>query len=200
MSTTEIPLFPLSSVLFPHGRMPLQIFEQRYLDLVRDCMRRGSGFGVVWIRKGSEVAREGRAHHELSELGTLARIVDWDQLPNGLLGIVIEGEQRLRLHSTRVVANGLVWGEVTLMDPPEPTPLPPQWASLQEILADLGKHAEVRRLGLELQSDDAWEVGYRLAQLLPLEESLKYGLLVADDSGPLLDQLDLIISHISGES
>ena len=76
----------------------------------------------------------------------------------------------------------------------------PQWASLQEILADLGKHAEVRRLGLELQSDDAWEVGYRLAQLLPLEESLKYGLLVADDSGPLLDQLDLIISHISGES
>lgn len=200
MSTTEIPLFPLSAVLFPQGRMPLQIFEQRYLDLVRDCMRRGSGFGVVWIRQGSEVARQGQSRQQLADLGTLAHIVDWDQLPNGLLGIVIEGQQRLRLHGTRVAANGLVWGEVELLDAPDATPLPPQWDSLQEILLDLGKHAEVRRLGMQLQSDDAWEVGYRLAQLLPMDESLKYGLLMADDSGPLLDQLDLIISHISGES
>lgn len=200
MSKTEIPLFPLSSVLFPHGRMPLQIFEQRYLDLVRDCMRRGSGFGVVWIRRGSEVAQRGKTVHELADLGTLARIVDWDQLPNGLLGITIEGERRFRLSNTRVAGNGLVWGEVELLPAPERSPLPPQWHSLQEVLADLGRHPEVQRLGLQVESDDAWEVGYRLAQLLPLEESLKYGLLVADDSGPLLDQLDLILSHISGES
>lgn len=200
MSMTEIPLFPLSAVLFPHGRMPLQIFEQRYLDLVRDCMRRGSGFGVAWIRRGSEVAREGRTVHELADLGTLARIVDWDQLPNGLLGITIEGEQRFRLANTRVAGNGLVWGEVELLPAPERSSLPPQWLSLQEVLADLGRHPEVQRLGLQVQSEDAWEVGYRLAQLLPLEESLKYGLLVVDDSGPLLDQLDLILSHISGES
>ena len=58
---TELPLFPLSAVLLPYGRMPLRIFERRYLDLVRDCMKSGEPFGVVWIRRGSEVAREGRA-------------------------------------------------------------------------------------------------------------------------------------------
>src|SRR5690606_2092808 len=162
------------------------------------CMRRSSGFGVVWIRRGQEVAQQGRTRHELADLGSLARIVDWDQLPNGLLGIVIEGEQRLRVHSTRVAANGLVWGEVELLAAPDPTLLPPEWGDLQELLADLGRHDEVQRVGMQLQSDDAWEIGYRLAQLLPLDQSLKYGLLMADDSGPLLDQLDLIISYISG--
>ena len=88
---TELPLFPLSAVLLPHGRMPLQIFEQRYLDLVRETLRSDSQFGVVWIRQGSEVAQRGRAAPELGDYGTSARIVDWDQRPNGLLGITIEG-------------------------------------------------------------------------------------------------------------
>ncbi|HCD53950.1 MAG TPA: ATP-dependent protease, partial [Halieaceae bacterium] len=93
MSTTELPLFPLSAVLLPYGKMPLQIFEQRYLDLVRDCMKSGTDFGVVWIRRGEEVAVKG-SRQQLGDLGTLARIVDFDQLPNGLLGVTIEGRER----------------------------------------------------------------------------------------------------------
>jgi Lon protease-like protein len=80
---SELPLFPLSAVLLPFGRMPLQIFEPRYVDLVRDCMRTSSPFGVVWIRRGAEVVQPGRKAPELGDYGTCARIVDWDQLPNG---------------------------------------------------------------------------------------------------------------------
>ena len=95
--TEALPLFPLSSVLLPCGRMPLQIIEQRYLDLVRESMKSASEFGVVWIRRGSEVAEQGRASPELGDYGTCARIVDWDQLPNGLLGVTIEGARRFEL-------------------------------------------------------------------------------------------------------
>ena len=109
---SEIPLFPLSAVLVPHGRMPLQIFERRYLDLVRDCMRNNSGFGVIWIRRGPEVAAGDTGEPELGDYGTYARIVDWDQLPNGLLGITIEGAERFELARHHRADSGLVMGEV----------------------------------------------------------------------------------------
>ena len=91
---TDIPLFPLGTVLFPSGRLPLQIFERRYVDMISKCMREGTGFGVVWIRRGSEVAEASVTNLDLGDYGTMATIVDWDQLPNGLLGITIEGTQR----------------------------------------------------------------------------------------------------------
>ncbi len=97
---SEIPLFPLSAVLLPYGRMPLRIFERRYLDLVRDCMKSGEPFGVVWIRRGSEVAQRGGESPDLGAYGTTAHIVDWDQLPNGLLGITVEGGRRFELFDT----------------------------------------------------------------------------------------------------
>ncbi len=198
MPTTEMPLFPLSSVLLPYGRMPLQIFEQRYLDLIRDCMKGGSGFGVVWLQQGGEIARQG-SEQQLGEIGTVARIVDFDQLPNGLLGVTIQGRERFRLSDTRVAKNGLVLGDVALEAMPEAAALDEEWSPLREILERLGKHPHVRRLGLDIDFEDAWQVGYTLAQLLPLEESLKYSLLNADDVDEMMDQLDLILSEISGE-
>ena len=97
---TEIPLFPLSGILLPHGRITLQIFEQRYLDLIRSCMRSETGFGVVWVRRGSEVAAKGAARPDLGDYGTYAKIVDWDQLPSGLLGITIQGKETFDLLET----------------------------------------------------------------------------------------------------
>lgn len=198
MSTTELPLFPLSAVLLPYGKMPLQIFEQRYLDLVRDCMKNGTDFGVVWIRRGEEVAMKG-SRQQLGDLGTLARIVDFDQLPNGLLGVTIEGRERFHLSDTWVASNGLVLGNVVFESMPEQAEFDDAWLSLREILENLKQHPHVRRMGLEIDFDDAWQVGYTLAQLLPLEESLKYSLLNAGDVEELMDQLDLILSDISGE-
>lgn len=197
---TTIPLFPLSGVLMPHGKVPLQIFEQRYLDLVRSSMKTGEPFGIVWIRHGSEVAEKGRASAELGDWGTLARIVDWDQLPNGLLGITIEGEGRFDLFETETQANGLVLGEVEYRKAPEPAPMLPQWQSMLDVLQSLETHPHVQRMALDVDYDDAWQVAWMLVQLLPLEEYLKYELLGMDAIDGLMSELDLILNQLSGES
>jgi len=196
---SELPLFPLSSVLLPFGRMPLQIFEQRYLDLVRDCMKSNSAFGVVWIRRGAEVAQRGRAAPDLGGYGTCARIVDWDQLPNGLLGITIEGAQRFKLYETETRANGLVVGEIQLRDAPALTAVLEPWQPLVDVLRSLQTHPHVQRMNLSLDYNNAWQVVYTLIQLLPLEESLKYELLENDSIEHLMHEIDLVLNQISGE-
>ncbi len=195
---TEIPLFPLSAVLLPHGRMPLQIFEQRYLDLVRDCMKGGTGFGVVWIRQGSEVVRPGNRGPELGDYGTLAHIVDWDQLPNGLLGITIQGVRTFDLFDTRVQDNGLVMGEVQLAPELVKEAMREEWEVLSDVLRTLETHPHVQRMNLPTDHDDAWQVAYTLAQLLPLEERVKYELLGARELEELIQELDIILNQISG--
>jgi Lon protease-like protein len=194
--TSEIPLFPLSAVLLPHGRMPLQIFEQRYLDLVRQCMRDGSGFGVIWLRSGGEVAGSGEP--QLGDYGTYARIVDWDQLPNGLLGITIRGGERFRLHGRRRLANQLLMGEVSLEGQPQPEPLREDWAGFARLLRGLESHPHVQRIGVDVDYEDARQVAGALMQLLPLEEALKYRLLGLDDIDTIMDELDQLLNEVSG--
>jgi Lon protease-like protein len=196
---TELSLFPLSAVLLPFGRMPLQIFEPRYLDLVRECLKSGDPFGVVWIRRGAEVAQRGAAAPELGDYGTTARIVDWDRLANGLLGITVAGGQRFDLRGTGARANGLVVGEVQVRTPPTPAPLAPRWRPLAALLRSLEKHPHVRRLALQVDYDDAWQVGYTLLQLLPLEEFIKYRLLGGDSVEALMVELTGLVNRLSGE-
>jgi len=196
---SELALFPLSGVLLPFGRMPLQIFEQRYLDLVRDCMKSGSDFGVVWIRRGAEVAQRGRASPDLGDYGTCARIVDWDQLPNGLLGITIEGTRRFELYEAGTRANGLVVGEVQLQESPPPAPLQESWQPLLDVLRSLETHPHVQRMNLRPDYNNAWHIGYTLIQLLPLDESLKYEMLGIDSIEGLMQELDIVLNQISGE-
>jgi Lon protease-like protein len=195
----ELPLFPLSGVLLPFGRLPLQIFEQRYLDLVRDCMKSGSAFGVVWIRRGAEVARQDGASPLLGDYGTTARIVDWDQLPNGLLGLTIQGEHRFDLSATEVRANGLVVGRVRERPPLPAARLLPQWQTLLDVLRSLESHPHVQRMALQVDYSDAWQVAYTLTQLLPLDEALKYELLGVDSIELLMGELDVILNQISGQ-
>ena len=196
---SELPLFPLSGVLMPYGRMPLQIFEPRYLDLVRDCMKTDSAFGVVWIRRGAEIAQRGSASPQLGDYGTTARIVDWDQLPNGLLGLTIQGGQRFDLGATEVRANGLVVGQVELRPQLEPVAMEPRWQALLDILHSLETHPHIQRMALQLDYDDAWQVACTLIQLLPLDEALKYQLLGIDSIESLMVELDTILNQISGE-
>lgn len=163
--TTELPLFPLSTVLFPGGRLDLRIFERRYLDMVRDCGRHGSGFGVCVIVRGREAGEPAIP----AAYGTLARITDFSTLPDGLLGIVAEGTRAFHVERTRVRDTGLVIGEVALRDEDTPMPVPPEYAVLATILERLAE-----QLGGDLAAaerarfDDAGWVGYRLAEALPL--------------------------------
>jgi Lon protease-like protein len=196
---TDLSLFPLSGVLLPFGKMPLQIFEQRYLDLVRDSMKSDTPFGVVWIRRGAEVAEKGSASPQLGDYGTTARIVDWDQLPNGLLGVTIQGGQRFDLASTEVRGNGLVVGQVELRPAVTPLPVEPEHQPLLDVLHSLETHPHVQRMALQVDYDDAWQVAYTLVQLLPLDEAIKYQLLGLDDVHALIGELDIILNQISGE-
>lgn len=193
----DIPLFPLSSVLFPYGRMPLQIFEQRYLDLIKSCARSGTGFGVVWTSRGGEVV--GRGEPALGDYGTYARIVDYDQLPNGLLGVTIEGAERFDLHSTERLASKLLMGSVTRREPLESTPVLADWEGLVAVLRSLETHPHVEQLQLEIDYGNAWSVAFSLLQLLPLDERLKYRWLGYDSVEAVVAELEMLLNEISGE-
>ncbi|SRR5690349_17629236 len=183
---TDLPLFPLNAVLFPGSPLSLRIFEPRYLDLVRDCSRTGSGFGVCLILEGREAGEPAVP----AAIGTLARINDFYTLPDGLLGIGAIGGERFQVATTRVRDNGLVHGEVRMW-PDEPAiEVPPEHGLLATILERLleqlgGAHARVERQRL----DDASWVGFRLAELLPLGQSEKQHLLQMTDPLRRLVQL-----------
>jgi len=163
---STLPLFPLHSVLLPGGRIDLRIFEHRYVQMVADCMRGGSGFGVTLILTGSEVG----APAVPAAFGTLARITDFTTLSDGLLGITARGEQVFHVERTRVRDNGLVLGEVVLRAPDEVVPVPAEYGLLATLLERVAEQA-----GGELGAaprrhfDDAAWVAYRLAEVLPIE-------------------------------
>ena len=196
---SEIALFPLSSILMPLGRMSLQIFEQRYLDLVARCMRENEGFGVIWLKQGSEVSGGSLDTPNVGRYGTYARIVDWDQLPNGLLGILIEGTQRFDVHSVWREPDGLIKADVTLLDAPTAFPLPERYSALAEVLAGLLQHPQIQRLKLESDLDDAWSVPAQLTQLLPIDEAIKYRLQGLTSAERLLEEMDKLLVELSGE-
>jgi uncharacterized protein len=186
----SLPLFPLGAVLLPGGRMPLRVFEPRYVDLVRDCLKQSSEFGVVWIREGREVVSAPEsAMPKLAQLGTTARIVDWDSLPGGMLGVTIEGEQKFRLLSTTQQANFLVVGEVEPLAPEPEIALPERAADLVQLLQQLVLHPTIASLNLPLDTLDSGRLTHVVAQLLPIPEANKFSLLAELDPLQRLDRL-----------
>lgn len=189
-SPDDLPLFPLSSVLYPGGRMDLRIFERRYLDLVRDCSRTGSGFGICLIVRGHEAG----APAIPAAFGTVARIEDFATLSDGLLGIVVRGERRFHVERTRVRDNGLIVARVTMLDAEPERSVPPEYALLVTILERLAE-----QLGGELGAapkakyDDAAWVAWRLAELLPLEAEERQQLL---QDGDALHRLQLLATWL----
>lgn len=162
----ELPLFPLSTVLYPGGRLPLRVFEPRYLDMVRDCTRRDSGFGVCLILRGQEVGEPALP----AAVGTVARVIDFSHGENGLLAIVAEGAERFRVTRTRVRSDGLITGEVEHW-PAEPArPVPVEFALLQTILGRLLENMAThwRHASADAYEDASW-LGFRLSELLPLD-------------------------------
>jgi Lon protease-like protein len=187
MAPTEIALFPLNTVLFPGGILPLRIFEPRYLAMVSQCLRRPCHFAVVAIKEGSEVGGVARCY----EVGTLASIVDFDRLDDGLLGITCRGEQRLHILSKRVQPDRLLVAEVEVV-PGEPRiSLPRRFASLLDVLKSVLDPEETPHYSLLLVTD--WDsaswVGNRLAEILPLPVAIKQALLVLNDPIQRLDIL-----------
>lgn len=174
----DLPLFPLGTVLYPGGQLPLRIFEPRYLDMVRECARTGSAFGVSLILEGNEAG----APATPAAVGTLARIIDFHNREDGLLGILVEGAQRFRVARTRVRSDGLVRGDVELWPeeaahevPVELSLLPAILERLVESMAPQWRHAP-----RHLYDDASW-VGFRLSELLPLQNEERQRMLELTD-------------------
>jgi Lon protease-like protein len=183
----SIALFPLNIVLFPDGPLPLRIFETRYLDMVRRCMREAQTFGVVLIREGSEV---GPAPAATFDVGTLAKIVDFHQLADGLLGLSCVGQQRFRIRNRSRQADGLNLADVDHLAPEPSVAVPARHARLAELLkAVLPQLGEVYE-GMEMRLDDAAWVGHRLAEILPIPLPDKQACLELDDPIQRLDVLE----------
>jgi Lon protease-like protein len=170
-----IALFPLNVVLFPAGRLPLRIFETRYIDMVRSCMRSDSNFGVVL---------------EAFDVGTMAKIVDFHQLSDGFLGLSCVGQQRFRIQSRNRQADGLNLAEVQWLAAEPKVPVPPRHEHLAELLKTVLPQLGEVYTDIEMQLDDAAWVGHRLTEILPIAPAQKQFSLEIDDPVQRLEMLE----------
>lgn len=189
----KVPLFPLRTVLYPGGPLPLRIFESRYLDMISDCLKNDSPFGVLLIKAGSEAGPA-----TTYDVGTLAKITDWYQGSDGLLGITAIGGLRFRLLSSSRAADGLNIGEIETLPTELTCTLPDEYRPLANILSgvldDLGRLYET----LDKKYDDAGWVGYRFAEILPITPEQKQNCLEFDDPVRCLELMREVLDTVRG--
>ena len=187
----NLPLFPLGTVLFPGGRIPMRIFEPRYVDLVSHCMRTESGFGIVGIRSGRETGPTPEFH----DIGVIANIEHWDQGNDGLLHIVAVGTARFEVKSFRVQEDGLALAEVDVLETEKPAPTDDTFAPLRELLKKAyAEHPEVAPPRPWSDEDANW-LAYRLAELMPLTVQQRVDLLRAPSAD---DRLSAVAAWLTG--
>ena len=190
-----LPLFPLNTVLFPGCMLDLQIFEARYLDMVSRCMKQGQGFGVVCIMDGAEV---GEAAGQFSAIGCEALIRDFEQRPNGLLGIRVEGGRRFRVQHAQVLPDQLTLGDVEWLDEQPEQPLEAEHADLAALLGALSAHPLVASLGMASAPAGQEALANQLAYLLPLDAEQKLQLLEMPDVQLRLERLQALLELLQG--
>jgi uncharacterized protein len=189
-----IPLFPLNLVLFPGGRLPLRIFEPRYTDLVSECLRTDSGFGVCLLKVGNEAGGGAQCF----EVGTYARIVDWCKLDDGLLGITVEAGRRFRIEHFSERPNKLLQGDIQWLEENgagEELKIGVNYQSLQMLLTRIFDHFGISYDDQAQRLEEATWLGYRLAELLPLEPHTKQTFLEMGDSLKRLAQIQQVVNE-----
>ena len=174
----EVFLFPLGTVLFPGGALPLKIFEQRYLDMTKACLRDSLPFGVCLIREGREVG----APAIPQTTGCLATMEQWEMPNPNMFHLLARGGARFKILSTEAAANGLLSGEIELMQEPAPAAAD---ASCAELLRTMIEKIGAEHFPQPLRYDDAAWVIYRLTELLPVDPALKQRFLETDNAEAL---------------
>jgi Lon protease-like protein len=173
---SETPLFLLNTVLFPDGLLPLRVFEQRYLEMAKACLREEKPFGVCRIREGSEVGAP--ATHE--DVGCLAHIKHWDMQQLGLLQIVAQGAGRFRVLERRVQADGLALARIEPLPSEADAPPPASFAAGRQLLERIAAEHGERIFAKPYRFDSSAWVSARLAEVLPLAGPIKQQLLELD--------------------
>lgn len=182
----QFALFPLKSVLLPCCVMDLQIFEARYLDMISRCFKQDQGFIVVGLESGPET---GSGNLRFNSLGCEARIIDWQQQSNGLLGIRVQGHRRSKVTGIDVAADGLVTGEVEWLDESPDAPPTEAHADMLALRDSLLQHPMAAGLGLPSVENSQQALAYQLAYLLPFSVDQKAALLALDSAAARLDQI-----------
>lgn len=185
----EIPLFPLQTVLFPGGRLPLRIFEQRYMEMAKACLRDGTVFGVCLIRDGTEVGEPALP----VDLGCTARIAEWDMPQLGVLQIVARGDRRFRILERRVQADGLALASVALLGEHGDAQLD-AGDICARVLKRILEAAPEGLIELPARYDSCAWVSARLAEFLPLSTTARQRLLEMDEAPARIEILRRLIS------
>lgn len=193
--TRTLPLFPLNTVLFPGGMLPLRIFEQRYIEMARTCLAQDAPFGVCLITQGDEVAVAGAPAAQIATVGTLARITEWDMPQLGILQVSALGETRFQVRSHAPRPNGLVMAEVTPLAPEARTPLAAEYRPLATLLELVASRVGPNNFPVVRDYDDASWVGYRLAEVLPLPLHIKQSMLEINEPGVRLEVLQRFLAQ-----
>jgi hypothetical protein len=189
----NLALFPLNTVLFPGGRLPLRIFEQRYMEMAKACLRDGAPFGVCLIREGSEVLAGG-APAVPAAVGCLARIAEWDMPQLGLLEIVARGEQRFRVLEHRAQRDGLLRADVELLAAEADAAIAPGCERCARLLERLIEQQPSLFESPAHLDSSAW-VSARLAEILPLPLLEKQALLELADATERLARLNALLTR-----
>jgi Lon protease-like protein len=179
-----VPIFPLGTVLYPGMRLPLRIFEPRYMDMAKACLKHDAAFGVCLIREGEEVGTPAVPE----SVGCLARIAEWDMETLGILKVKVEGLERFRLVSTATTPAGLILGDIERIGP-EAAVRPPELEPCADFVRRVIEAVGSARFAQPYRYDDASWVGFRLAEILPLRAAAKQKLLELTDAGARLEVL-----------
>lgn len=185
----RLPIFPLDLVLAPGGRLPLRIFEPRYLQMVKHCMKHEHGFVVVASDKVG-----------FAPMGCLCRIVDFDQLPDGCLGLSAAGDSQVQLVNPEQDEDGLWWADATILPPERDIEPSEREADLVNLLVSLSQHPAVAELNLEIDFESLSEVTWRLIELLPFETDTKQTLIEMSDVALRAERLREALSALQSES
>lgn len=190
--TMNVPLFPLNSVVLPGGRIPLQLFEPRYLDMLTRCLKEDRGFVVVLLREGVETGKVAAFY----DIGTYVRIIDFKQLDNGLLGITVEGQSKVSVVRSWQQEDGLNVGDVECLLAEDVLMIPERYTELPSVLKALFRHPVIHDLGMEVDYTDARDVGWRLTELLPLDKQEKQRLVELQNPLERLDRLNDLLEAL----
>lgn len=190
--TIEMPIFPLGTVLFPDGRLPLRIFEQRYVDMTKACIGNDAVFGVCLIRGGFEVGTPAIP----CGVGCTARIVEWEVPSPGLFNIVASGESVFRILARRTTSAGLIMADVEMRDRPAVSAVPerhePLVALLKRVIAEMGSAP----FSQAMRFDDAAWLGHRLAECLPVPPERRQAWLESSEPVEVLDDITAVLKTL----
>ena len=191
----NLPVFPIGVVVLPGTIQSLQIFEPRYLSMVKDCMSNETGFVITLSKKNT-------SGDSFMSQGTFVEIIDFNQLPNGLLGITVKGTQKVSIKSVEQAESGLHYAKISLI--PEPVvddqAVLAKFPELINVLSQLKEHPQVKSLPLEIDLLSAESVSYHLAGLIPLSPIQKQVLLEAFDASQRMNILAKLVDKISENS